>query len=92
MSTCSDCLRALHHFLDRELSEEDLVHVKLHLDACPPCQELFAFEISIRRLIRVRCLEQHAPETLRERILSALQAERLRASRRQRTTPGARAR
>lgn len=84
MTTCRDCLRALHHFLDREISEEDVVHVKLHLDSCPPCQELFTFEISIRRLIRVRCLEQHAPETLRERILATLHAERLRVSQRRR--------
>lgn len=92
MITCKDCLRALHHFLDNELSDDDVGHVKIHLDSCPPCQELFAFEISIRRLIRVRCLEQHAPETLRERILAALHAERLRVSQRHRrrgTAPGA---
>lgn len=91
MISCRDCLRALHHFLDRELSDDDVGHVRLHLDSCPPCQELLTFEMSIRRLIRVRCLEQHAPETLRERILAALEAERLRAAQRQRrrgTAPG----
>lgn len=76
MITCQDCTRALHPFLDRELSDEDIVQVRQHLDACPGCLHAFTFEESLRRLVKVRSREQHAPEGLRARIVACLAAER----------------
>ncbi len=79
MITCRNCLEALHPFLDRELSEEDVLLVHAHLNACHGCEHLFRFEESLRRLVRVRCQETRAPEALRERIAErlALEAQRL---------------
>jgi mycothiol system anti-sigma-R factor len=54
------------------------VQVQLHLDACRECLHLYRFEESLRRLVRVRCREQQAPDTLRERVLARLAEERLR--------------
>jgi mycothiol system anti-sigma-R factor len=76
--TCQTCLKALHPFLDRELSDEDIVQVRVHLDECPGCLHLFQFHESLRRLVRVRCQEQQAPEGLRARITARLAAERTR--------------
>ena len=78
MISCQNCARALHPFLDRELSDEDIVQVREHLDACPGCLHTFKFEESLRRLVKVRCREQHAPEGLRARIIACLEAERAR--------------
>jgi mycothiol system anti-sigma-R factor len=76
--TCKDCLRALQPFLDRELSEDDLVEVKFHLAACGSCEEIVQFEESLRKLVMGRCQEQAAPANLRERITLSLSIERKR--------------
>lgn len=87
MITCTSCLEALHPYIDRELSDDDIVQVHEHLDACRGCLHLFQFEASVRRLVRVRCQEQQAPESLRAKIAECLAAERLRqATRRPRVS------
>lgn len=78
MINCRDCARALNPYLDRELSDEDVEQVRGHLEACGGCLHLFAFEESLRRLVRVRCQEQAAPESLRQRITLTLAMERTR--------------
>ena len=78
MINCRDCASALNPYLDRELSDEDVAQVKEHLVACGGCLHLFQFEESLRRLVRVRCQEQGAPESLRERITLSLAIERTR--------------
>ena len=83
MITCKTCLNALHPYLDRELSDEDIVQVRAHLDECLGCLHMFQFQDSLRRLVKVRCQEQQAPETLRIRIVERLAAERARIERRQ---------
>jgi len=75
---CRDCASALNPYLDRELSDDDVVQVRGHLDACGGCLHLFQFEESLRRLVRVRCQEQCAPEALRQRITLTLAMERTR--------------
>lgn len=88
MITCRSCLEALHPYIDRELSDADIVQVREHLDGCRGCLHLYQFEASVRRLVRVRCQEQQAPDTLRERIEACLATERARLEqRRPRLTP-----
>jgi mycothiol system anti-sigma-R factor len=79
---CSDCGRALNPYLDRELSDEDIVQVRQHLEACGGCLHVFQFHESLRRLVRVRCQEQVAPESLRARISVSLAIERTRLEQR----------
>jgi mycothiol system anti-sigma-R factor len=80
--TCKDCVQALNPYLDRELSDDDIAHVRDHLDACRGCLHLYQFEESVRRLVRVKCLEQCAPESLRAKISVRLAMERQRLERR----------
>jgi mycothiol system anti-sigma-R factor len=84
---CRDCVQALNSYIDRELSDDDIVTVREHLVACGGCLHLYQFEESVRRLVRVRCQEQSAPEALRARITVSLARERLRQERR-RPQPG----
>src|SRR5262249_9784243 len=65
---CAETAVRLYQYLDRELSAEEIVEVKLHLEACPPCLHIFHYEEHMRRLVRQACCES-APITLRERIL-----------------------
>ena len=89
MITCTSCLEALHPFIDRELSDDDIVQVRQHLDACRGCLHLYQFETSVRRLVRVRCLEQQAPDALRAKIAALLAAERVRQEQALRRRPSA---
>ena len=84
MINCRDCASALNPYLDRELSDEDVVQVRSHLDACGGCLHVYQFEESLRRLVKVRCQEQGAPEWLRERITVSLAMERVRQEQRHR--------
>jgi len=85
--TCAMCLEALHPFIDRELSDEDIVQVRGHLDDCRGCLHMYQFEASLRRLVRVRCQEQQAPESLRARIAECLASERIRLAKRRHLSP-----
>jgi mycothiol system anti-sigma-R factor len=80
--TCRDCLQALNPYLDRELDDEDIAHVRSHLDECRGCLHLFQFQESVRRLVQVRCQEQIAPEALRTKIAISLAMERMRQQQR----------
>jgi anti-sigma factor (TIGR02949 family) len=76
--TCLHCLQALQPYIDRELSDDDIVQVRVHLEACGGCLHLYQFEASLRRLVRIRCQEQQAPNHLRARIEACLAAEQAR--------------
>jgi len=82
MINCRDCVQALNSYIDRELSDDDIVTVREHLVTCGGCLHLYKFEESVRRLVRLRCQEQSAPEALRNRITVSLAMERLRQERR----------
>ena len=82
MINCRDCVQALNTYIDRELSDDDIVTVREHLVECGGCLHLYQFEESVRRLVRVRCQEQGAPEAFRARVTVSLAMERLRLERR----------
>jgi mycothiol system anti-sigma-R factor len=82
-------VKALHPYLDRELSDEDVIQVRGHLEACGGCLEVYKFEESVRRLVRVRCQEQGAPDSLRQRITVSLAVERMRQQQTRRPYTGA---
>jgi len=72
---CNETLKELYGFLDGQLSDDDREHIRHHLDDCSPCLEAFDFEAELRLVIRNRCTDQ-VPESLRERIARAIEAER----------------
>lgn len=65
---CLETAERLYQYLDRELSSDEIVEVKQHLEACPPCLHIFHYEEHMRRLVRQACSES-APTSLRERII-----------------------
>jgi len=40
---CRDCVTALNPFIDRELSDDDVVQVRAHLEDCGGCLHLYQF-------------------------------------------------
>jgi mycothiol system anti-sigma-R factor len=69
---CRDSLERLNTFLDRELSEDEVQEVHVHLENCPPCVHHFRFESSVKRLVKRSCGEERASVELRARVSKAL--------------------
>jgi mycothiol system anti-sigma-R factor len=74
MVNCKEAIHNLYQYLDRELSPEELQVVKVHLDRCPPCRELFEFEANVLTLVGSRCRETVAPPELLDRVRKLVQS------------------
>ena len=74
--TCEEAFRRLDDYLDRELSEEETVLVKEHLEICAGCAREFEFESSLLRGVREKLQQIELPPSLQARILGVLDGER----------------
>jgi mycothiol system anti-sigma-R factor len=74
---CPDCEAArdrLEAYVDRELTEADVVEVRRHLADCPDCERCFEFEAGLKLLVRRKGCPELAPPGLVGRILGRLPA------------------
>lgn len=74
--TCEEAFRRLDDYLDRELSAEETVLVKEHLEICAGCAREFNFEESVLKGVRAKLRQIELPATLQARILGVLDGER----------------
>ena len=74
--TCEEAFRRLDDYLDRELSSEETVLVREHLEICAGCAREFNFEASVLKSVREKLRQIDVPESLQMRILSVLEKER----------------
>jgi len=74
---CDETIERLYSYLDGELTEERRREIALHLDLCGPCVDAFGFESELRKVIANRCRD-HVPDTLIDRVASALHDEQVR--------------
>lgn len=58
-------------YMDGELSVTEHREVMVHLDECPGCTRVVAFEVRVREVVAQRCCET-APREMRARVLQAL--------------------
>ena len=65
---CAEALERLEFFIDHELAQADFEQIKRHLEDCAPCLEIHDLERAVKALVARSCTE-HAPETLRQRVL-----------------------
>ncbi len=69
---CEATFRRMQDFLDRELSDDEVLSVQDHLHGCGMCAEEYLFEASVLRRVR-RCIQDvEVPSDLIERTLTAL--------------------
>ena len=73
MLNCVQTMIKLSRYLDRELTDDEIVEVKRHLAACPPCGRHLRFEEDVRRLVRMKATGDCAPARLRSLIVEAWQ-------------------
>lgn len=65
---CSEVLDRVFSFIDNELEGADSVEIQHHLDECGPCLQKYDLERTVKSLVARSCSE-HAPETLRDKVL-----------------------
>jgi len=70
--TCAQAMEFLYPYLDRELTAEERVEVRRHLDTCPPCEDHFVFEEKLKLLVHDKACPEHAPQALLGKILNSL--------------------
>ncbi len=68
---CTAFIERIVYFLDNELDENDVVEVRLHLDGCGPCHELYDVQRAIKTLVARSCPER-APEELKAKVLYSI--------------------
>ncbi len=69
---CQEILDRLHAYLNRrDLSNADVESVRRHLNDCPPCGGLAAFEKALLERLR-QSAPCACPETLRARVRALL--------------------
>ncbi|MEO5711292.1 MAG: mycothiol system anti-sigma-R factor [Nocardioidaceae bacterium] len=65
---CSEVLERVFFFIDNELAGADFSQIQHHLDECGPCLQKYDLERTVKALVARSCSE-HAPETLRDKVL-----------------------
>ena len=69
---CQEAFKRLDDFLDRELTTEEMVLVKNHLETCAECAEEFKFEGKVVSKLREKLNHIDLPCDLLDKIRSAL--------------------
>ncbi len=65
---CVEALARLEFFIDHELAQADSAQIRQHIEDCGPCLQIHDLERAVKALVARSCTE-HAPETLRQRVL-----------------------
>lgn len=76
---CAEVLQRMFLFLDHELADADCRQIQRHLDECGPCLAKYNLEQVVKRLVARSCRE-HAPESLRDRVLLQVRHVRIEIS------------
>jgi mycothiol system anti-sigma-R factor len=69
---CSDCKDKLDRFVDRELNNTEVLELQLHLESCPPCEDQYEFQVSLKRLVKVCCDQDEVPAAFRDKVRQIL--------------------
>ena len=73
---CAEAFSRVQDYLDRELSAEETVHVREHLETCERCAHEFRFEARVLDTLKQRLRRVDVPESLRARVAHAIDAAR----------------
>lgn len=68
MIDCKEAAKQLYRYLDRQLTAEETLEVKHHLEKCPNCADHFRFEEGMLTRINQVCREVEVPPALVDRV------------------------
>jgi anti-sigma factor (TIGR02949 family) len=58
---CDKCEELLQGYLDRELSDAEVIQAESHLDTCDYCRRRYRFEVNLRMYVRTTAAERMPP-------------------------------
>jgi mycothiol system anti-sigma-R factor len=70
--TCEEAVNKLYEYLDHELDQTTVEQLDKHLDICKSCCDRFELEKRVKSLIQEKCIDQKAPQFLKDKIRSKL--------------------
>jgi anti-sigma factor (TIGR02949 family) len=62
MCDCYECERFLQPYLDRQLTQAEVLEAEAHLDECSYCRRAYHFEEQLRMYVRRAASEPMRPE------------------------------
>jgi mycothiol system anti-sigma-R factor len=68
--SCGAVYAKVFEYLDRELSSDERAEIEHHIEACPGCEEHFAFDGAVLRFVRQRAPRALCPPAVQERLLA----------------------
>ena len=71
---CDACEELLQGYLDRELTETEVLQAESHLDGCDYCRRRYRFEESLRKYVQTTAVER-MPVGLMERLTELRSAD-----------------
>ena len=74
---CRVVLEKVYLYLDGEMADHDVHHIREHLDECAPCLREFGIEQEVKALVARSCGCDRAPDGARERLLVRLREVRI---------------
>lgn len=72
--TCEDFVPFIDAYVDQEFDERERAEMEVHLSTCAECRRRVEFEVKMKRELKA-CLEERAPDALRERIFRELELQ-----------------
>ena len=69
---CQSALDGLHQYVDGEMSELGRQQLEMHLRDCVGCENVFGFEVQVKRLIAKRG-RTPCPDEVRTRLVAMIQ-------------------
>jgi mycothiol system anti-sigma-R factor len=71
-SDCSEVLHRVYEYLDGEMTQDDTVKIKHHLDECGPCLQEYDLDQALKALVKRSCACEEAPVELRTQIMARI--------------------
>jgi mycothiol system anti-sigma-R factor len=69
---CREVLDKVYAYLDGELTEVDVVEIRVHLDDCSPCLKEYDLDKAIKALVAKHCGCDPIPADLRSKVLARI--------------------
>ncbi|HKQ19092.1 MAG TPA: zf-HC2 domain-containing protein [Candidatus Eisenbacteria bacterium] len=70
--TCEETLRRLDDYLDRELTAQEMIRVREHLETCEVCAREYNFEGKVLLDLKAKLRRVRAPEDLIAKISKSI--------------------
>jgi mycothiol system anti-sigma-R factor len=70
--TCEEAVKKLYEYLDHELDMATAEQLDKHLEICKSCCDHFELERKLKTLIQETCIDEKAPQFLKNKIRDSL--------------------